>query len=111
MAVQVVGDRHAGRPALARLLARIRHLLQQHGVRTPAVASLLAPVTIRSEFYGGEYALATPAVHAAMAHFESATDARSDSAYSGKALVCLYADLQSRRGRSEERRVGKECVS
>src|SRR3546814_5200576 len=35
MAVQVVGDRHAGRPALARLLARIRHLLQQHGVRTP----------------------------------------------------------------------------
>src|SRR3546814_19874493 len=63
----------------------------QHGVRTPAVASLLAPVTIRSEFYGGEYALATPAVHAAMAHFESATDARSD--------------------RSEERRVGKECVS
>src|SRR3546814_13791233 len=70
----------------------------QHGVRTPAVASLLAPVTIRSEFYGGEYALATPAVHAAMAHFESATDARSDSAYSGKALACLYADLQSRRG-------------
>src|SRR3546814_20252272 len=100
MAVQVVGDRHAGRPALARLLARIRHLLQQHGVRTPAVASLLAPVTIRSEFYGGEYALATPAVHAAMAHFESATDARRDSAYSGKALAS-----------SEDSRVGKECVS
>lgn len=98
VAVQVVGERHAGRPALTRLLARIRRLLQRHGIQTPSVATLLAKVTIRTEFYGGEYALATPGVHAAMARFESATAARSDSAYSGKALACLYADLQTRRG-------------
>lgn len=98
MAVQVVGDRHASGAALAKLLARLGRLLQRHGVQTPAVETLLARVTIRNEFYGGEYALATPQVHAAISRFETATGARSDSAYSGKALACLYADLQTRRG-------------
>lgn len=98
MAVQVVGDRHAGRSALARLLARTGRRLRRHGVQTPAVETLLEKVTIRPEFYGGEYALATPEVYAAITRFESASGARSDSAYSGKALACLYADLQSRSG-------------
>src|SRR3546814_20922777 len=80
MAVQVVGDRNAGRQALARLLARIRHLLQQHGVRKPAVALLQPTVTTRREFNGGDSALATTATLAAVSHFEAANHASHGTA-------------------------------
>ncbi|NGY06268.1 1-aminocyclopropane-1-carboxylate deaminase/D-cysteine desulfhydrase [Solimonas terrae] len=93
MAVQVVGDRHAGRTALLRLLSRLVTLLKRYGVVVAEPERLLAGVTIRSEFFGGEYARATPAVDDAIDRFVTASGARADSAYSGKALACLYADL------------------
>lgn len=94
VAVQVVGERHAGERGLSRLLARIAALLKRRGVVVPSPEALRAGVTIRTEFYGGEYALATPAVDAAIRRFAMLDGARADSAYSGKALACLYADAK-----------------
>ncbi|NKF23180.1 1-aminocyclopropane-1-carboxylate deaminase/D-cysteine desulfhydrase [Solimonas marina] len=91
-AVQVVSDRHAGRDALGRLIDRLARLLRRHGIRLPQTDFLMSRVSVRTKFYGGEYALATPTVKAAMTRFTEATGARSDSAYSGKALACLFAD-------------------
>jgi 1-aminocyclopropane-1-carboxylate deaminase/D-cysteine desulfhydrase-like pyridoxal-dependent ACC family enzyme len=95
-AVQVVGEKHAGRDALAALTANLAALLRRHGVRVD-VDAMLSRVDIRTEFYGGTYAQADATTHAAMDRFAEATGARADSAYSGKALACLYADLASGR--------------
>lgn len=91
VAVQVVGAGLAGSAALAQRLERLRRRLARHGVDAPAVETLLGRIDIRTGFYGGEYALATPAVQAALRRF-TVPGARADSAYSGKALACLYAD-------------------
>ncbi|MDD3765331.1 MAG: pyridoxal-phosphate dependent enzyme [Nevskiales bacterium] len=92
-AVQVVGPQFASRARLDRLVARTLRLLARHD---PAAApNTVAPVDIRTEFFGRTYAVPTPATRQAMQRFEAATGARSDSAYSGKALACLYADVDA----------------
>ena len=90
VAVQVVSDRFASRAKLDALIARTQRLLQQ---LDPAIPAKAAPVEIRTEFFGSEYAVPTEATQTAMQAFGQETDARSDSAYSGKALACFYADL------------------
>ncbi|WP_051278086.1 1-aminocyclopropane-1-carboxylate deaminase/D-cysteine desulfhydrase [Solimonas flava] len=96
IAVQVVGETLAGRARLGRLLADLAVLLRRHGVAVPEAETLLARVVIRTEFYGGEYACRTDAAAAAVARFTAAAGARADSAYTGKALACLYADAATR---------------
>lgn len=89
-AIQVVSDRFASRGKLDALIGRTQHLLRQ---LDPAIPAMAAPVEIRTEFFGSDYAVPTEATKAAMQVFEGITGARSDSAYSGKALACFYADL------------------
>lgn len=93
VAVQVVADAHASHHRLRSLLERSCAFL---GKADPALRGLaaasLAAVQIRTEFFGGEYARATPAVRGAMQKFATESGARADSAYSGKALAALYHD-------------------
>lgn len=90
VAVQVVSDRFASRGKLDRLIGRTQQLLQK---LDPVIPALAAPVDIRTECFGTDYAVPTVATTAAMRAFTVATGARSDSAYSGKALAAFYADL------------------
>lgn len=90
VAIQVVSDRYASRRKLDVLIGRTQHLLRQ---LDPAIPATTAPVEIRTEFFGSDYAVPTETTKAAMQVFEGITGARSDSAYSGKALACFYADL------------------
>ncbi|MFA5941440.1 MAG: pyridoxal-phosphate dependent enzyme [Sinimarinibacterium sp.] len=92
-AVQVVGPQFASRDKLDRLVQRTLSLLRR---TDPAAAPVrIADVRIRTEFFGTQYAVATEATKRAMQRFEDATGAHSDSAYSGKALAGLYADLDA----------------
>lgn len=93
VAVQVVTARQAGRDKLAALLEKLAALLHRCGIAAPRVDEVLAGVTIRSEFFAGEYARADAATRAAIARFGEAAGARADTAYSGKALACLFSDL------------------
>lgn len=96
VAVQVVDERFASAPKLEALLRRSAALLGRHDARFAALAGpALTRVQIRREFFGDEYGRPTPAASAAMQRFERASGARADSAYSGKALACLYHDLDS----------------
>lgn len=90
VAVQVVSTQFASRAKLDRLIAQTQALLRRYD---PAIPARAAPVEIRTEFYGQDYAVPTAATRAAMQRFQTASGARSDSAYSGKALAGLYADL------------------
>jgi 1-aminocyclopropane-1-carboxylate deaminase/D-cysteine desulfhydrase-like pyridoxal-dependent ACC family enzyme len=92
MAVQVVDAGLAGRAKLATLIAAT---LRELGEGLLAVEPVLERVTLRTEFYGGEYARATPAARSAIVRFQAGSGARADSAYSGKALAALYADLDA----------------
>ncbi len=96
-AVQVVDAAQAGPIRLLALLEELVALLRRASVQVADAAALAAQVDVRDEFFGGEYARADAPVKDAMQRFVSATGARVDSAYSGKALACLYADLD--RGR------------
>ena len=96
-AVQVVAEHQAGRTTLAALLEKLIALLRRQNLTTPDANEILAGVEIREEFFGGEYARATPETRAAIERFSAESGARADSAYSGKALACLYADLMSAR--------------
>lgn len=89
-AVQVVDDRFASRGKLDALIARTQRLLRHHDPRLSAIA---AAVDIRTEYFGPAYAVATPDATAAMRRFVADSGARCDSAYTGKALTALYADL------------------
>lgn len=91
VAVQVVGDHYAGPEKLQRLIERTRRHLR--GIDFGARAH--ERVRIRSEFFGSGYAVPTPQTRAAIARFGAGSGARADSAYSGKALACLYQDLDA----------------
>lgn len=94
-AVQVVGPRFASAPKLARLLDTTRRLLRRHDPSLRFAEAAAERVRIRGEFFGTEYARPTAQTHAAMARFAAAHGARADSTYSGKALACLYHDLDA----------------
>ena len=91
-AVQVVNARYASRDKLDALIRRTQRLLQRHD---PRLAPVAAAVDIRTEHQGPAYAVASAATHRAMHRFAqtAGSDARCDSAYTGKALTALYADL------------------
>ncbi|MEQ1440598.1 pyridoxal-phosphate dependent enzyme [Fontimonas sp. SYSU GA230001] len=92
-AIQVVGPQFASRDKLDRLVQRTLALLRR---TDPAAApARIAEVDIRTEFFGEHYAVATDATKGAMQRFAAATGAHSDSAYSGKALAGLHADLDA----------------
>jgi D-cysteine desulfhydrase len=99
-AVQVVGAHYAGRTKLAALVKTLVALLRKREVAAPDTDQVLAGVEIRTEFFGGEYARADAATKSAIDRFTAATGARADTAYSGKALACLYSDLASGRLRT-----------
>jgi 1-aminocyclopropane-1-carboxylate deaminase/D-cysteine desulfhydrase-like pyridoxal-dependent ACC family enzyme len=98
VAVQVVGPGFASAPKLQALIQRTLKLLRN--TDPAALPARVADVEIRSEYFGQHYAVPTAATRAAMHRFETASGARSDSAYSGKALAALYAhiDAGTRRG-------------
>ena len=103
VAVQVVGSHHATPAKLKSLIQRsAQRLGRLHAPLASAAAAALRRVQIRNEFYGDGYALPTSQTQAAIRRFSAATAARADSAYSGKALACLYHDLDAGtlRGRS-----------
>lgn len=95
VAIQVVDHRYAGAEKLRQLLERTRRYL--HGIDSglDVGGRALQRVQIRDEFFGSGYALPMPQTRAAIARFEAASGARADSAYSGKALACLYQDLDA----------------
>lgn len=88
VAAQVVGTAFASTEKLQRLIQRTLALLRE--TDPAAVPTKLAEVEIHNEFFGEHYAVPTAATKAAMQRFEAASGARSDSAYSGKALAALY---------------------
>ncbi len=88
-AVQVVGPGFASAAKLQALIQRTLALLRR--TDPSAVPRKIADVEIRSEFFGQHYAVPTPETKKAMQRFETVSGARSDSAYSGKALAALYA--------------------
>lgn len=92
-AVQVVGAEFASRDKLDLLVRRTLALLRS--ADPAAMPPRIAEVAIRTEFFGERYAVASPQTKAAMQRFEQASAAHSDSAYSGKALACLYADVDA----------------
>jgi 1-aminocyclopropane-1-carboxylate deaminase/D-cysteine desulfhydrase-like pyridoxal-dependent ACC family enzyme len=94
-AVQVVGPRYAGAEKLQRLQQAIRRQLAPQLPQARHCAA--AAVEIRKEFFGSAYAVPTAITISAMQRFAATSGARSDSAYSGKALACLYHDLAHRR--------------
>lgn len=95
VAVQVVGPEFAGAAKLDALIARTQALLRR---LDPAIPPRAAPIELRTGFLGPGYALPTPDTTAAMQRFGTALgDVRADSAYSGKALACFYADLHAGR--------------
>ena len=95
VAVQVVGTEFASTAKLNALIARTQALLRRFD---PAIPARAAPVELRTEFFGPGYAMPTLATAEAMRRFTAALgDARADSAYSGKALACFYADLRAGR--------------
>lgn len=90
-AIQVVDAHYAGPTQLDALIRRTQRLLRRYDPRIPVGA---APVDIRTEHQGPAYAVASAATHHAMHRFaQTAGGARCDSAYTGKALTALYADL------------------
>ncbi|MDP9141616.1 MAG: pyridoxal-phosphate dependent enzyme [Pseudomonadota bacterium] len=89
IAVQVVGPGFASAAKLQALIQRTLALLRR--TEPLAVPQKIADVEIHGEFFGQHYAVPTSATKGAMQRFESASGARSDSAYSGKALAALYA--------------------
>lgn len=95
VAVQVVGDRFASRDRLDTLIGRTQQLVRRFEATPcpPATA-----VEIRTGFFGPEYAVPSEATRLAMQRFSEETGARSDSAYSGKALASFYADLKTAGG-------------
>jgi D-cysteine desulfhydrase len=102
VAVQVVDERFATAAKLLklidgtrRLLGRLDPALMRYGERA------MERVEIRTEFFGGEYGRATPQTYEAIRRFTAASGARADTSYSGKALACLYHDLDVGRLQSE----------
>ena len=94
VAVRVVGPRYAAAERLRQLLVRsARFLGRWHAPLLPLADAAMARVRVRTEFLGAGYAIATPEVRTAIARFAAAGALRADSAYSGKALACLYRDL------------------
>lgn len=94
VAVQVVDERFATAAKLRNLIDGTRRLL---GGLDPALARYgeraMERVEIRTELFGGEYGRATPQTYEAIRRFTAASGARADTSYSGKALACLYHDL------------------
>ena len=98
VAVQVVGEHYTGRTRLAALVGKLRKLLTELSIAAPTVDELMSRIDIRTEFFGEAYAVPTPAAKDAITRFTAAVPgARADSAYSGKALACFYADLDAGR--------------
>jgi D-cysteine desulfhydrase len=97
VAVQVVDAQRASQPKLLKLLDDIVSLLRPESIDLPDAVSIAGRVDIRDEFFGGEYARAGASVKSAIARFAEATSTRADSAYTGKALAALYADLDANR--------------
>ncbi len=93
VAVQVVGAGFASAPKLQVLIQRTLALLRK--TDPDAVPPRIAEVEIRKEFFGQHYAVPTAATKAAMQRFEAVSGARSDSAYTGKALAALYAHVDT----------------
>lgn len=97
IAVQVVDAQRASRAKLAKLIDQLVRLLRSHSIQIADASALVGRVDIRGEFFGGEYARADATIKAAMERFARASGTRVDSAYTGKALAGLYADLDSDR--------------
>ncbi len=89
-AVQVVDSSFASDEKLNRLIARTLALLRK--IDPASVPANTAPVHIRRDYFGAGYAVAPTSTHVSMQRFDQASGARSDSAYSGKAIACLYDD-------------------
>lgn len=96
MAVRVVDPHFAAPEKLRKLVRETRRLLTRHERRlAPDIERALARVQVRAEFFGEAYGVPTAATRAAIDRFTGASAARADTAYSGKALACLYHDLDA----------------
>jgi 1-aminocyclopropane-1-carboxylate deaminase/D-cysteine desulfhydrase-like pyridoxal-dependent ACC family enzyme len=102
-AIQVVDDRFASPDKLDRLVRRSLRQLDTAMPSPPTADSALQRVRIRTEFFGEAYARPTAATRQAIERFERDSGIRADTAYTGKALAGLYADLDA--GRLQRRTV------
>lgn len=94
VAVQVVDRRFCSPEKLRRLLDRSGKFLQRLAPDLRFGAAAQERIRVRTEFLGAEYGRPTEATRAAMQRF-AVSGAQADSAYSGKALACLYHDLDA----------------
>lgn len=98
VAAQVVDARFASPQKLERLIGQTRKFL---GRIDPALGRVggraMERVEIRAGFFGDEYGRPTPQTKEAIARFTAGGGLRADTAYSGKALACLYHDLDQGR--------------
>jgi D-cysteine desulfhydrase len=93
-AVQVAGPQYASGPGLEKLMRDTAAWLRR---RDPSLRPLPEPerVRIRGEFFGAGYGIPTADTPLAMRRFAAAGGERADPCYTGKALACLYHDLDA----------------
>lgn len=95
VAIQVVDSRFASPRGLRKLVERTLRFIGTTDRPLPSVEDVLARIDIRTEFFGEAYARPTTATRQAIERFQQSSGARADSAYTGKGLAGLYADLDS----------------
>jgi D-cysteine desulfhydrase len=103
VAIQVVDNRFASPQGLRKLVDRTLRFIGTADHPLPSIDEVLSRIDIRTEFFGEAYARPTPATRQAIERFQRSSGARADSAYTGKGLAGLYADLDS--GKLRDRKV------
>lgn len=95
VAIQVVDNRFASPKGLRDLVVGTLRFVGPADGPLPSPEQVLSRIEIRTEFFGEAYARPTPATKQAFERFKASSGARADSAYTGKALAGLYADLDA----------------
>lgn len=103
IAVRVTELKHANEHKVAKLWRQTVALLREADPSFPPLERERSGLTIRDEFFGDGYAVATPEAAEAIDIMASSEGIRLDVAYTGKTAACLIAD--SRRGALAGKRV------
>ena len=103
VAVRVTELKHSSPRKIASLWNDTASLLRALDPAFPASRFDDRRIVVRDEFFGGGYAVPTPATEEAIRLAHAHAGLHLDPAYTGKALACLIAD--ARRGDLAEKRV------
>lgn len=100
-AVQVVDAAFAGTTKLQQLANQTCRLLRRIDPSLGGIEQAIQKVRIRTDFFGEGYACPTSETRPAMERFIAGGGSRADTCYTGKALACIYSDLDAGRLRGE----------